>query len=94
MANDVTSNPWILDSLGAVTADPIRVKEVRWVGSTTAGHQAVINDKNGKLKWESLAGGGNNVEESLPNIDRRIPTTWDGLTVATLGSGKLEVYYA
>lgn len=89
MGNDVTSNPWVLDSTGAVTTDLLRVKGIRWVGATTAAHAAILKDKNGKVKWSSVASGANYVESDT--IYTRPGQNWDGLTVDTLGSGKLYV---
>ncbi len=92
MANDFTSNPWIIDTAGSTVlcTDLIRVKGVRWVGGTTAGHAATITDKAGKVKWTSLASGANNVEGDDINSPPQ-GWNWDGLIVPTLASGKLYI---
>ena len=91
MANDVTSNPWILDTAGAtpITTDLIRVKGIRWVGATTAAHAAILKDQNGKVKWRSVASGANYVESD--NLFTRPPNNWDGLVLDTLQSGVIFV---
>jgi hypothetical protein len=92
MANDLTKNPWRVDTPGAsvLAADRIYVKGVRWVGATTAGHEAIIQDKNNRNVWRSLAAGANNVESDLIES---IPGYWDGMKVPTLGSGELYITY-
>ena len=89
MANNLTDNPWMIDSTGVLTTDDVPIKHLRWVGATTAGHAALINDKNGREVWKSVASGANYVEDSLSENQR----FFHGLTVATLASGTLELYY-
>ena len=85
MANDLTKNPWKIDTAAATVLSTLklRVKGVRWVGATTAGHTAVIHDQNSRLVWTSVATGANYVESDL------IENDWDGLIVPTLASGIL-----
>jgi hypothetical protein len=92
MANDLTSNPWVIDTPGAGVISDLKlyVKGVRWIEATTAGHIAEIQDKNGKTKWRSVASAANYVEaDMIENIVK-----WDGIKVPTLGSGKLYIEYA
>ena len=91
MANITSNNPWVLDSTGAVTTMNLRVKGVRWSGGTTAGHAAIIKDKNGAVVWSSLAAGANNVEADDINNPGGSGLDWQGLTVDTLASGKLYI---
>lgn len=90
MANDLTSNPWIIDTAGAgvISSERLRVKGVRWAEATTAAHVAEIQDKNGKVKWRSVASGVNYVESDLIES---LGGDWDGIKVPTLGSGKLYI---
>ena len=85
MANDLTKRPWKVDTAAAtvLSSDRLRVKGVRWVGATTAGHTAIIHDKNSRVVWSSVATGANYVESDL------IENDWEGLIVPTLGSGIL-----
>jgi len=89
MANNVTNDPIIVDTPGAgvLVSDPIRVKGIRWVGATTAGHQAIVTDKNDNLKWKSVASGANNVESDFAEREK----LWNGLKVTTLQSGELHI---
>jgi len=89
MANQTTANPWVIDTPGAAVLyeGPNRIKGVRWVGATTAGHAAEITDTAGTVRWSSVAQGANNVE--IDEVDERQPYT--GIKVPTLGSGKLHI---
>jgi len=88
MPNDISRHPHIIDTAGAplIVAASIYLRRVRWVGATTAGHQAVIQDSNGRVVWESICPGANYVEaEQLHYF------AVGGYKVPTLGSGKLYI---
>lgn len=87
MANDLTADPWIVDTAGAgvLSTNKIYIKSVRWVGGTTAGHTAVIHDQKSNIIWSSVASGANYVESEI--IEQWI----DGLIVPTLASGTLYI---
>lgn len=95
MANDITKCPLVIDTASgtAVLTHAIRIKKIRWVNGTTAGHTAVIQDQNSNLFWESIASGANYVEESDFTHDESQRNVINGLKVPTLGSGKLEIYF-
>ena len=92
MANDLTKQPWKVGTAAAtvLSADALRVRGVRWVGATTAGHTAVIQDKNARIVWSSVATGANYVESDMVNTGDR-GWDWDGLIVPTLASGILYI---
>jgi hypothetical protein len=92
MANDLTKNPLIIDTAAPTVllpaTQPMRVKSVRWVGATTAGHLAEIQDANNNVLWSSVAAGANNVEGELEEVWWR-----EGMKVPTLQSGVLYITY-
>ena len=92
MANDLTKNPWKVDTQAAtvLSTSPLRVRGVRWVGGTTAGHLATIKDQNGRIVWTSVAAGANHVESDLTNSGPN-GWNWDGLIVDDLDSGILYI---
>ena len=92
MANDLTNNPWVIDTAAAtvLTAMRLRVRGVRWVDATTAGHKATIQNAAGKIVWDSTAAAANNVEGDQISDFGPFPD-WDGLIVPTLASGKLYI---
>lgn len=90
MANGIRDHVWVIDTAGAalIASEEIRIDHVRWVGATTAGHQAEIANGAGQVMWASVASGANFLEESH-GLDLRVR---DGFSVPTLGSGKLYIY--
>ena len=90
MANDIAGSPLILDTVEAVLAATVKVRnpEIRWVGATTAGHVATITDAAGRVIWTSEANAANYVERDIARGN------WLGLTVSALQSGILYVYLA
>ncbi len=89
MANTLNNRVWRIDTVDTGTVDSrhVFVKTVRWVGATTAAHQATIDDPvTGDVLWDSLAAGTNNIEAEL------METTWpNGFGVPTLASGILYI---
>lgn len=74
-----------INALG--TSGRLKITGIRWVGATTATHQAIITNSDGRVIWESVCNAANFVDES--NI-----LFWlrDGLLIDTLDSGTLYVY--
>lgn len=70
-----------------VRSEPLTVRQIRWVGATTAGHSVVIQDPSDNILWDSVAAGANYVEADSLNRE------WAaGFKVTTLDSGVLRVY--
>jgi hypothetical protein len=88
MANDVTTNPWKLDTTGPITADNVRIERVRWVGATTATHTAELRDSSGKTIVAFVAPA-DNYTEDVP-----IWREYTGMTLQTLQSGTLYISIA
>lgn len=93
MANDTTVNPWKIDTASAtpLTTDLVRVKGFRWVGSTTAGHTAVVTNVATKTMWASVANAANYVEADALGLNG---LNMQGLVVPTLASGILYIEFA
>lgn len=95
MANDVTTNPFVLDTASStVTADTVRLASIRWSGATTDAHTAVLTNTAGKVIWSTVGqkpttGAVMDVETTFP--EPGLNTL--GLKVGALGSGKLYVTY-
>jgi hypothetical protein len=87
--NNFAANPWMIDTPGAgnVQSGDITVLCIRWVGASTAGHQAVLQDNNSRTVWEEVAAGANFSTSECSNFFFS-----GGLKVPTLGSGKLYLY--
>jgi len=91
MANIITANPWKIDTASATavsTDNNLKVKFVRWVGATTAGHRCVIQDEEATPFWDAYANATNYTERDELNLSR------NGIIVPTLDSGTLYIYFA
>ena len=99
MANDLTGNPLVIDTASAtpIMTDDVYLDAIRWVGATTAGHQAVVKDNKTSpdTVYEGLASGANFIDERSFGAEYAGPRrVVGGLAVTTLGSGKLYIYLA
>lgn len=92
MSNVIIRSPLVIDTAGAtaLTAYTFVANKVRWVGATTAGHTAIIQNNSGHVKWAAEATGANYTEET--HFSERYPLILDGLIVPTLASGVLYIY--
>ena len=94
MANDLTKNPWVIDTAGATSTwtGPVYIKSMRWVPAA-AGDDLTVTDKNGNTIWtvtNALTGG---VAGTL-TIDLKEMPPFQGLIVSAIGGGTLYVYVA
>lgn len=92
MANDISNSPLVIDtaSATAITTRTFTAYMIRWVsGSAAAGDLATVQDRNGRVKWASVAAGANYVEETQWVKKYLI---FDGLIVPTLTSGTVYIY--
>jgi len=94
MANNLTINPYVLDTPGGgtITTNVLHLKKLRWVGATAAGHQCVLTDQSGNVFWESFAAGANYVEETDFSTYNQKGNTLNGIRLTILGSGRLYLY--
>lgn len=74
------------DAPGDVLTTDVFVKHMRWVGATTVGHKLIVRDENGDVMLESIADGQYMID--VHPFYRHMK----GITIDTLGSGKLYVY--
>src|SRR3989304_171461 len=82
-----SSDPIILEvpSTTILFSSRLYIKEIRWVAATTAGHTAVLQNKNGRTFWASEAAGTNFVDSFLYE-------GWvEGLSIPTIASGKVYI---
>lgn len=85
MADDLTSNPWVIDSTGPKTSGEVRIDRISWKNVTSASHTVLIVDGAGKTIFEDFASG------SLYTTSQPIRRLYTGVTVSTLSSGKLYI---
>jgi len=89
--NDVSANPWVLDTPGPALLWPaqVKVEHFEFVNYAAQGNQAIIQGFDGKIKWSVT--GAADLEEV-----RSAKVGWiNGLVMPTLqGGGKILVYIA
>lgn len=83
MSNDITSNPWIIDTVGAIFAGKISIDRISWKNATTLNHTVLIVDGSGKTIFEDFASG------ATYNTSQPIGREYTGVTITTLQSGKI-----
>jgi hypothetical protein len=56
MANDISANPWKIDTPGAgvIYAFPVKITNIIWANFTTAADALVMTDVNGKVIVNAL----------------------------------------
>ena len=92
MANDITGNPWKLDTAAVIRTPPVKVKAMEWT-PTTDGDDLLVSDNSGSEIWSLKAIAGDASEQ--------IPYFWplngeglscNGFTVTTIDNGTLRVW--
>ena len=90
MANNLTSNPWVIDTPGVTVLfkTDVFVEHMEFVDYSVQGSQCVVQDRFGKTVWKAL--GAADLEEVRSGKIGEIY----GLVVPTLqNSGILRVYF-
>lgn len=90
MANDISTNPWSLDTAGASTIWPvgsrINIHHFEFASYAATTDTATLHDGNGKAVWNAHA-----ASDLRPIVSGSIG--WiDGLTLAQISSGVVRVY--
>lgn len=95
MANNLLNNPWQIDTtttFSLCTGSFLRIKTIRWIEATTAGHLCELVDDGSNIIWRSVASGANYVEaelmENVPALLGRV----GGFRASILHSGKILLY--
>lgn len=89
MANNTTGNPWILDTAGVITTQPVNVITMEWVPNA-ADDDLTINDTSGNVIWDrdALTGGTAGMEKFGPSKFFRA----NGFNLSVIDGGTLYVY--
>ena len=97
MANNITTNPLVLDSAAAtaIVSNLIQIKTLK--GTVDNGgadnDTCVLSDKNGKVVYEEILNLVTSGNLQAPPITFNPPLKVDGLIMTTLSGGKLYVYW-
>ena len=91
--NALTQNPIIVDTPAATSliSGYIEVVCIRWHGVGTASDNAIVQDKNGLVRWQAN-GSTSTLQDEQTCWPADAPLRMDGLLVPTLSSGTLLIY--
>jgi hypothetical protein len=94
VANDLSSNPWIIETAGVITYRPKRVTKMRW-HPTAADNDLVVCHSHGSVVWpiRSITGSANNESVGCEEINFNPPFPFEGIKVETLDAGKLYIFF-
>jgi hypothetical protein len=92
MANDVTRNPWVLDTVGIVWGTvaqplPARIGQIEFAGYSVDTDTCEVQDLDSKTIWI-----GNGAADLETVRSGKIGWSHRGLKVSTLTAGKVYVY--
>ena len=90
MANDLSANPWKIDTAGAgvLYAFPVRIGTITWANYTPGTASAVVQDSNGKDIFNAAIPSGQT--QMQPVIMSNVGWV-RGLKVTTLTNGELTI---
>lgn len=86
MANVITGRQWVLDTAGVVWTDEAKILHFEFVDYLVATDTAILKDRAGRVVWSATG-----AADLSPIISQDIGWV-SGLTVDTLGSGKVIAY--
>jgi hypothetical protein len=88
MPNSLTSNPWVIDTPGAAIlfAGDVYIEHMEW-SQYQAAATCTVQDRFGKVIWQP--GPASDLEEVRTGKVEKV----HGISVPTLSSGKLWVYF-
>lgn len=86
MANNISGNPWFLDTPGVIYTANVKIKRLVWSEQVTAGDVLLIKDNAGRTIVASKAYQPNFVQ------DFAYEGWYEGFNLVTLASGVVAVY--
>lgn len=89
MANQLGSNPWVIDTPGASVLYKSDVKNAHfeWANYTSQADQVQVTDRFGKIIWSATG------QDDLSLVESFTCEWVYGIAVPTLTSGVLRVYF-
>ena len=95
MSNSLVGNIWHVDTASAtpiIAAGTWKdIRRIQWIGGTTAGHECVVTDTDGRVLFRRLAAAVNSNFEMT--FEGRFGQTCNGLIVPTLASGVVYIHF-
>lgn len=90
MANDSTSNPWVLDTAAVIRTGPVKIKKMIYKPSASADDMTII-DNGGKTIWDVNALAAAEAGNEEFTIDDYVA---NGFNLSVIDGGTLYVYIA
>jgi len=93
MANNLGGNPWVIDTAGLITSDPLRVQKMRW-HPNASDNDCTVCHADGSPIWpiRAIASAANNESVGCEEVDFNPPWPCYGLRVLAIDGGTLYVY--
>lgn len=93
MANDLSGNPWIVDTAGVIAVDPLRVTKMRW-HPNAADNDLLVSHGDGAVVWpiRAIAAASSNESVGCEEINFSPPFPFRGLKVVSIDAGTLYVF--
>jgi hypothetical protein len=93
MANVTTSNPWILDTAGVITANPVSVAKIRYYPNA-ADNDLSIGHGDGTVVWvtRAIAASSSNESVGQEEIVFQPPMGFTGFKINVIDAGTVYVY--
>lgn len=85
MANNLTGNPWFVDTAGVIWHGNVYIKDIIWNKPTAGGALKIVDDA-GRTVIDTVA------NASDPMFDFGTLSWISGLNVVTLASGSLSIF--
>lgn len=86
MANDISSNPWKLDTAATIYAFPVKIKNIVWADYTTAGDTLLIENIAGKQIVKAVVG-----TDLVPVWSFGAFDWVEGIILATISHGEVTI---
>jgi hypothetical protein len=93
MANNITGNPFVLDTVTdsmIPTGTVFDVFAIRWTSGSLA-DAISLQDAAGAVKWSATGTTASNVDETV--FPAGLSVQFNGMKIPTLGAGKVYVYH-
>lgn len=89
MANNVSTNPWILDTVtaGVILPTNMKIKHIEFTGYNLATDTCQVQDGNGNIIWQ-----GNGAADFQEVRSGAVGWVHSGLRLSQISSGVVRVY--
>ena len=87
MANDLTGNPWVIDTAAVITTGPATVLKSEWQEPTAADDLTILDNGGNTIYDDNAIAGGSGIR-----LEVKIAGQMNGFNVSVIDGGTLYVY--